>query len=203
MKKIILLLLFFVSQIEYAQNITFTDPDLKTALLNYDTNFDGEISVAEALNVYSLSFTGDYITSLNGIEYFDNTTQLLIYNCPLSLDINSLSGMSNLEHLTINYTISSQSPNFLLFPSLPNLKSVDLFNVNFNTIDLTTLTNCQNIRIESYSSSLSNNFNINNLTQLKNLALAGLLTSQLNLFSNFNLDTITIDHLENISSLEQ
>ena len=64
--------------------ITIPDPVFKTCLIeNYDSDGDGEISRNEALSVTSITVYTENITSLQGLEYFTNLTDLscgILYN---------------------------------------------------------------------------------------------------------------------------
>ena len=81
--------LYFLDPLKVEPNydnvfVQFTDANFKSyCVTNFDTNNDGEISIAEARQVTSISVLTDKnhqdITSLGGIEYFTNLTTLNCY----------------------------------------------------------------------------------------------------------------------------
>lgn len=83
--------LFLVFMTSKAQIINIPDNNFKNALINdlvadingnnifdsnVDTNNDGEIQISEAESVLKLNIANKNISSLNGIEYFTNLTEL-------------------------------------------------------------------------------------------------------------------------------
>ena len=99
--------------------VAIEDNNFKSYLLeNYDSNADGEISVAEAKNVTDIDAPMLNISSLKGIEYFSNLktidvssnklTSLSLVHCPKLTDIAvngnklqslNLSGLASLKNL--------------------------------------------------------------------------------------------------------
>ncbi len=81
----------------WAQNVTFTDPNFKLALLNHfpkvDTNGDGNISLLEANEVTRLNVNNKNISNLEGIEFFRN---LEILDCSDNTRLKKI----NTENLT-------------------------------------------------------------------------------------------------------
>ena len=102
-KKVFLCLLASVLfSIANAQNIDFADNDVKAlCVTNWDTNGDGELSVAEAADVTTLGqvFKGNSnITSFDELQYFTGLTSIgesTFYNC------------SNLTSVTIPESVTS------------------------------------------------------------------------------------------------
>ena len=118
MKKIILLIsAFFLISNSFSQIIDFPDVNLKTRLLEaesnvyiaggcnsgghmkIDTNNNGEIEVSEALEVCELNLVYSEISDLTGIEYFTNLEKLICYgNLITTFDASPL---TNLNWLSI------------------------------------------------------------------------------------------------------
>ncbi|MEN9336165.1 MAG: hypothetical protein RLZZ500_1152 [Bacteroidota bacterium] len=200
MKKITLLLLFFISQAEYAQNIFFADANLKTQLLQYDINSDNEISVNEALQTISLYVTATSTTDLTGLEYFDNVENLTINQYEVSTSLSPLVGMTNLKIMSINFAYSSTQNAFQL-PALTGLLTIDIIGSNINTIDFTALQNCENIRLNTFSSFGLNTINTTNLQQLKRLDITQSNMTQLDIQTNVNLNYLYLNECSQLSNL--
>ena len=82
------------------ETLHIPDVDLLEALIEagVDRNGDGEISFGEAERVTRLEFPPGGITSLEGIEYFENLDTLIITRNPLdSLVFNGNSGLTYLQ----------------------------------------------------------------------------------------------------------
>ena len=71
--------------------ILFADVNFKNALVaSYDTNYDGEIYLSEADAVTSINVAGKQISSLEGIEHFNNLEELdSSNNNIISLDLSN------------------------------------------------------------------------------------------------------------------
>ncbi|SCY90303.1 T9SS type A sorting domain-containing protein [Flavobacterium caeni] len=157
-KPYFLLFMLLLTAIAQAQIISFADVNFKNQLLssttntnpNYylvaadqmgndivvDTNGDGEIDAQEALLVYKLTVQGNLtnpndplnLTSLSGIEYFTNITDL---NCAdnqlTSLDVSALTNLVNFRCERNNLTdlniqgITTLSQFYFGSNQLPNL----------------------------------------------------------------------------------
>ena len=115
MKKLIYLVLLFITTYANATDIVFTDIAFKQKLLladnvnniaknnignsiKIDLDNNGEITIIEALAVYQLNVSSSTITNLSGIEYFTNLINL---DCKINqlttLDVSSLLTLSNLD----------------------------------------------------------------------------------------------------------
>ncbi len=106
MKKTLLFLFLGLQTLTHAQIINIPDANFKNALLNNpcvdtngdswgdadaDLNNDGEIQVNEALSVNALHINDLQITTLSGIEHFENLQQLYcVANDLTQLDLQSL-----------------------------------------------------------------------------------------------------------------
>ena len=120
--KIILytLVLSFMANNAFNQNIVFTDANLKAALVAHsptiDTSGDGEITVQEAefynagINVSNMS-----ISDMTGIENFTKATQLICWgNSIVSLDLTGLDSLIDLSCNNNSLTSINVSTNFKL-----------------------------------------------------------------------------------------
>ena len=113
MKKITILL--FVSIIVLFFNgcsakIEIPDAKFKSWLLSqFDTNFDGEISVAEAEAVTVMPFSGQGISDITGIEAFKNMTELKCVGNKLT-KIPDLSSLEKLVYIICNGNMLTSLP---------------------------------------------------------------------------------------------
>jgi len=170
----VLILSFLALSFAKAQNIQFEDAAFKAKLLsapqNYeygivvakdangnsvaiDANHDGEISQAEALNIYELNIDDDtgrtwygevfssFIQSMKGIEYFTNLTQLTCTNF-LSLKSLDVSALTKLKELTCSGIFSAYwgpvlvgSLSNLILPKTPTLEVLDISGSSISSLD--------------------------------------------------------------------
>jgi len=138
------ILLAFAS-IAHSQNVVFSDPDFKSAILAqtpYDLNVDGEISFSEANQVLTLILSSNPLVSdLGGIEHFSNIEHLSISGSPLTtFDLTQNTKLRDLWLKNCNLT----SVNALLFPTVENL---ELSNNSISTIDLLPLSDLEYLRM--------------------------------------------------------
>lgn len=189
MKK--LTLLFFVFSIaSYSQIITFSDPVFKAKLVSsttsnniagningnsikIDSNNDGQIQVAEALNVVYLNINSSNISSINGIEFFTNIKYLYCIN-------NSLTNLpiSNLTQLRLLNCRSNQLTSLAAIQNLTQLTQIDF---SYNQITSVAL---QNLALLNYV--IADN---NLLTELD---ICGTSVYRLFCLSNPNLTTLNL-----------
>jgi hypothetical protein len=148
MKKIILTVGLVCSTIvAKAQNVYIPDANFKNLLLSLNfinTNMDGEISEAEALAFSgSLDCSASNISSLEGIQYFNNLTGL---NC-------SNNNLSDLSMLVLNTNLVTLGCAGNQLTSLDVSSNGDLVNLYCNNNLLTSLNvaNGNNINFESFS----------------------------------------------------
>lgn len=188
MKTILLFLSLLVFQIGNAQNITFTDPLLKGALINspevgystsfidlngnitdnVDTNSDGEISIAEAQNIKSIDFYYLPFTNFDGIQYFTNVKT--INSLSSIVTTFNLPELVNLEELNLNAFGGQQTLTSINLLSNINLKKLELNTGIATSVDLS---NNINLRELSISGSFLNNINLDNLSNLRKLNYYG------------------------------
>jgi len=167
-----LVLSFLALGFAKAQNIQFEDANFKAALLfaspengvakdangnsvAIDTNGDGEISQAEALNIYQLNIDPykyqDYdigtkmadIESMKGIEYFANLTVLSCRNLYMLKNLN-LSALTKLKELDCSGSFASLpdktnnivgSLSNLILPKTSTLESLDCSGTSISSLD--------------------------------------------------------------------
>lgn len=188
MKTILLFLSLLVFQIGNAQNITFTDPLLKGALINspevgystsfidlngnitdnVDTNSDGEISIAEAQNIKSIDFYYLPFTNFDGIQYFTNVKT--INSLSSIVTTFNLPELVNLEELVLNAFSGQQTLTSVNLSNNINLKKLELNTGIATSVDLS---NNINLRELSISGSFLNNLNLDNLSNLRKLNYYG------------------------------
>ncbi|RZK47130.1 MAG: hypothetical protein EOO94_01330, partial [Pedobacter sp.] len=178
MKTIIIFCSLFISASCLSQNLVFTDPDLKAAiinqpdgvnlyfgfpqenlpLVNIDTDSDGEISLTEAavLGKIELNGTTLNIENLTGIEGFLNLTSIKLTNFTLA-NLN----LSNLESLERIWLDSNTVGAFVL-DSLPSLTSFTNYSGEFGSILVQNLTSLDNFDILNYASTPVDNFSVIN-----------------------------------------
>lgn len=209
--KTYLLLLFVLASISsFGQNINFTDPVFKQALLNYsptiDTNNDGEISLQEASIITELEITDfkkeeyydsisgtylirDGISNFQGIENFTNLTSLICEENDLtSLDISALMQLTYLD--CSRQTNSDGFPGGLTTLILPNSSSLTHLNISDNYLT--------SLDVSSYTS-------LTNLSTTRNLISNLILPTsnsliELNVHSN-QLNTLDVSNLTSLTKI--
>lgn len=179
MKTKLLFVLLFLLQFSNAQNITFSDANLKSLLLNsqidyeinsginfplIDSNNDNEISQQEALAVVKLNLSYASITNLEGLQYFTNLKSLLSYNGFFSeFDFPSL---TNLEELLFqNVSIGPCPLTVINLSNHPNLKSLT-FSSTITSLDLSNNVNLDKVSIFCPNLTSVNFSNLENLREL-------------------------------------
>lgn len=179
MKTKLLLLLLFLLQYSNAQNITFSDANLKSLLLNsqidyeinsginfplIDSNNDNEISQQEALAVVKLNLAYASISNLEGLQYFTNLKSLLSYNGFFTqFDFPSL---TNIEELLFqNISIGPCPLTVIDLSNHPNLKSLT-FSSTITSLDLSNNVNLEKVSIFCPNLTSVNFSNLENLREL-------------------------------------
>ena len=189
MKRLYILMLLAFGFASYSQNIYFPDPILKSKLVmsattditaknaagmnfSIDSNFDNEISVAEAALVYEINLN-DYglpgfqkIQKIKGLEYFTNLRKLYFdgnqvwealdatvfpFLQLLSCGKNNIpgvnvSGMTNLKTL---YVGSNPNLTFINLAGTVNLNSLQAPECKLSTIDLSESLNLSGINLQN------------------------------------------------------
>jgi hypothetical protein len=162
--------------------VPIPDPAFKAFLLaDYDYNHNGEISFSEAQYITQVWIENmPEITSINGIEYFDKLTGLIIKNSNniLSLDISKNIQLSDFVYEGTGISSFDFSKNI-------NLNRLHIVGTNMTSLDVSSNINleyigCSNNKLASID--VSNNVNLtgldcdnNQITELdlsKNVLLA-------------------------------
>jgi Leucine-rich repeat (LRR) protein len=196
MKKVIFFIFVIITISANSQIINFDDPNFKDLLLTtdiedsiamnsdniaiiIDTNGDSEIQVSEAALVDELFIPiNSNISSLVGVEFFTNLTQLsCLYNELTQLDV------SMLENLTYLSVFDNQLATLNINPQLEylncndnNLDSIDFTQSSSLTELYCTNNNLSELNLSNAISLRNLNCDDNQLTQLliQNLPLIGL-----------------------------
>lgn len=240
-KRYFIILLVLTSSILTAQTIIFADAVFKAKLLQSDTNSlvarnlsddyfsidvnnNGEIEIAEALQVSHLNIEGSSISSVAGIANFTNLTSLQCgSNSMSSLNVENLTKLTELNcnsniltSLTLTGAINLQNLNCqsnkltaLNLNNFTNLVTIDCSDNRLTTVNLTGLTNLQSFICTSNSIAA---LNLDDLTSLQTLEcnrnlLASLdfskLTEITSLNCSFNrLSSLNVSSLLDLNSLE-
>lgn len=189
MKTLLLLSCTFCLYLGNAQNISFTDPLFKGALINapevangtsftdlngntsenVDTNNDGEISIAEAQNVAEINFYYLPFTDLEGLQFFTNVKKIISYNS-FATTFN-FPELINLEELTINAIVGQRVLTNFSVANNTNLKVLEISSGLTTAIDLSNNTNLRELRIRDEATNL--NLNLANLSNLRKLSYFG------------------------------
>lgn len=185
MKTKLLFLFVLLFQIGNAQNISFTDPVLKDLLVNsyinyndnpniivsyppIDSNDDGEISEAEALNVIGLNLSYSDISSLEGLQYFTNIKKFFAY-CPNFPTFNQPT-LVNLEQLVLYNFCGSGILATVNISSNINLKKFECSSTAITALDLSSNTSLESVVITCPELT---SVNFSNLINLKFLSYTG------------------------------
>ncbi len=211
MKKLVLILIFFIVQITTSQIINIPDANFKSfltytptngygyavdlagAYIRVDSNNDNQISVQEAANVAGLEiYDNAPVANLSGLEYFINLNSLTIYSSALTSF--NFPTLVNLEYLTINVYIFIQatpyyasSLNILNLDGNVNLKTLYAVTGNATTLNLSNNTNLESLYLWAVDLI---NLDVSNNANLTNFYLATGNLSTLN-FSANNIDLVT------------
>ena len=194
--------------------VPFEDERFKRSCVsNFDTNNDGKISVIEAGKATTLSVKNSKITSLSGIEYFSNLTDLDCSNNRLkALDVSNNTNLKTLLCSGNQLTDLDVSNNILLKQLECNDNQLTSLDVSKN-VKLTAL-HCENNQLNSLDVSkhtdlkelYCENNQLNNLDVSRNTALTHLNCenthlASLNVSSNLVLKELWCDNNQ-ISSLD-
>jgi len=155
----------------WAQNVVFTDPNLKTVLtspatemgyaaysadyepLIIDANGDGEIQLLEAQAVYKLGISYVNISDLGGLESFTNLQALDLFGLNLANASFDFSAFADLQSLFIMYcdlsgiTLSGMNALQYAYISNSQLEEATIFNLPaLTSLDL-SVNNLQSVAI--------------------------------------------------------
>ncbi|MEP0266290.1 T9SS type A sorting domain-containing protein [Dokdonia sp.] len=146
-----------------------------------DTNDDGEISIPEAEAVISLNVFGDDLSSLAGIEYFENLTHLYCQdNQFTTLDLNH---NVNLKHLQCG----NESLSTLYIENCTKLETI--YCVNAGLTGNQNLSNFQYLEYVNFSNNALTSLNVNNCPVLETLYCNNNQLTSLNVNNSSNLRT--------------
>ena len=159
MRYLTLIVFFLFVSESQSQNVFFTDSQLKEAILehDFDTNEDGEISFTEALLVDSLDLDSSQISSVTGLEKFENLKILNLSSNSLTLFPNMTLPLLEKLYLSFNQLSNIQLYGFdklkdlslekntgilsLDFKALEALEKLNIKGTGLNVVDLTGLGN--------------------------------------------------------------
>lgn len=169
----------FKSLLIGANPASYTAKDVNGNSMTIDANWNNEIELSEALNVYEIMVLQNtnqpYIVSVEGIQYFTNLRKLWVSDQHLSYV--NCSPLVNLEE--INFTYNQLVG--LNLTGLTHLKKINCSNnvmTSLNTSDLISLENLECSGNQITSLDLSNSVNLQKLSCLYNnltsLSVAGL-----------------------------
>ena len=105
--------------------VEISDPELKNALLSYDTDQDGELSKAELRQMGSFLASNTGITDLTGLEYAVNLYSLDVSNNQLTT-VDQLEKLKNLTYLNLQNNKISQ------IPDLSGLQKLELYDTEWD-----------------------------------------------------------------------
>lgn len=219
MKKLLLACLLFTGWSQ-AQNITFTDLNLKNELTNsssiYDKNHDGEIDMTEANTITSMNISANY-SSFSFVDFsnFPNLVDLYLYtytpdvidftglNKIKTFEIWSLPNVSNiildqnklqnLSEFTINEPSKLETINT---QELVSLKVLHIGTTFFSDFPFEYWNNVQNFR-----ASLLKNIDLTKNIYLENLLLYSDNLTELDLSKNLNLKILNL-YKTNITTID-
>ena len=146
---ILLFILLGIAFNSSAQNIDFTDLNLKQFLINEncidldddgypdinaDLNNDGEIQLSEALNITNLTFNyfpdNYHVASVQDLSLFANLQELFIFHFD-SLEEFSLIGLDNLTRLLLSSCLSLKHIDISDLNTLDNLRIEDIADLDY------------------------------------------------------------------------
>lgn len=149
--------------------------DLRSRKTAIDLNGDGEIQIAEAENITSLSVAWSEIKSLEGIAYFKNLRELSCHKNKIdSLDLSQLHELGMLN-------CSSNQLKVLTFGPLNKIRRIYASRNQLQSIDLNGQTHLTTLNC---GSNQLKELNLNNCTALVNLSCGGNQLKQLDLSSS-------------------
>jgi len=155
-----------------AQIVTIPDTNFLNALIEegVDTNNDGQIQVTEAESVINLNVFGKYISSLEGIQSFNNLEAL---NCAYN-QLSSLNISQNLN-LEILFCSSNQLSNLDISQNL-NIETLDCSDNQLGSLDVSQNMDllylyCVNNQLTSLNINNGNNHNMQDMITYGNIDL--------------------------------
>ena len=150
-----------------------------------DDNNDGQIQVAEALQVSILNINSSNISDLTSIEYFTNLKYL---NC----DSNQITILNITNNISL--TFLSCRFNQLTTIDLTNNTNLITLACNYNIITALSVNNLINLDTLNCSNNLLTSIAINNLTNLTSFTCKNNQLSALNVINNTNLSYLSCEY---------
>lgn len=192
----------FKSKLLESSPSNFIARDLNGDFFSIDTNSNGEIEIAEALQVGYLQIDNASISSINEINNFINLIELHCENNLLTtLNVSALS----------NLTILNCSANLLTDLNLVGLIEIQNLNCQFNRLSELNVSNITNLVNLNCSYNQINNLILSNLVNLEELlcndnAITSINLSDLIGLTNLNcsnnlINLININELINLEQL--
>lgn len=193
MKKIICVLLMFVTFSSFGQYTSIPDQNFEQALidLGYDNVIDGQVLTNSINTVDSLPLSGLTINSLTGINNFSALEFLDCEDCELTTV--DLTNNSNLKYANL-------TNNFLTSVNVSGLNYLNTLTLLYNqlsNIDVSTNNSLQNLDI---SQNLISNLNVQGNSSLTSLDCSNNLLTTLDLSNNLLLENLDCGN-NSISSL--
>ncbi|MEO5775768.1 MAG: T9SS type A sorting domain-containing protein [Flavobacterium sp.] len=153
---------------------------LDTLPMAVDSNADGEIEVSEAAQVKFLYLNQYSISSLEGIQYFNNITSLYCHhNLLTSLDVSALANLTWLECDSNNLTSLNVS-------GLNNLARLVCSYNQLTTLDVSGLQSLQNLNC--YNNPQLTSLNASNAPHLETIGCFQCQLNSLNVSGDVNLN---------------
>ena len=192
--------------------VTFTDPDLETAIRNKINKPDGYIYKSDLTSITNLQAPNSNIDDLSGIE---NLVNLEILNLGIEevngswVNSNSISDLTPLANLTNLNELLLYRNNISDLSPLSNLTNLTRLSADFNSItNITPLKNLTSLtRLDLRDNSISDISDLSNLTNLTSLDLSiNNISNITSLGSLVNLEWLAITEnsitdISNLSSL--
>jgi hypothetical protein len=186
-KSIVFAALSLLSWSVSAQAISFPDPAFKSTLISYgvDTNNDKEIQVTEAESVTNLSFTNNYVTSVEGLRYFINLTTLKISSDKITeVNLSELTKLTSLELSYCDLGSLDVSKNTALKTLLISRSKISVLNLS-NNKEL-ELFSCVDNRLTT--------LDLKNNTKLKKVYVNYNMLTSIDVSANTELTRLECDH---------
>ena len=201
MKKITSLLICCFAYCSVAQTIP-VDYEFKQFLISqyYDTNNNGNIELSEVNTKTELNVNSQYLSSLQGIQYFTSLEVLdCQYNCFNSLDVSMLSNLRVLKCGGNNSSLGNCGLNFtsLNVSGLTNLEQLEIGHASLNNLNLTGLINLETLRCRN---NIITSLNLDTLVNLKTLDCDSNEITTLEVSNCTQLEYLSCDY-NNISNL--
>ena len=192
----------FKAKLLEATSGNFIAFDILNNPITIDINNDNEIQVSEALLVYKLHVNYNSITSIVGIESFQNLNYL---NCSnTSITSLNLSMLTNLETLECSNSLL----NDLTVSGMTNLKNLYL---SSNQLTVLQLTNMPNLEVVLCGNNFITSINLSGTTSLYQLTCTNNLLTNIDVNAQLGLTilyvdqnfltSLTLNNLNNLSSL--